>query len=82
MLYFRLGRRGEGQLIFASFSLLVMAGSGVKCSFVSREAISKELVWSLPPMLVMTKRTGRREEKEYCFCYLIRHNKASYLAIK
>lgn len=54
-----MGRRGEGQLIFASFSLLVMAGSGIKCSFVSREAISKELVWSFR-MLVMTEENRKK----------------------
>lgn len=57
-----MGKRGEGQLIFASFSLLVMAGSGIKCSFVSREAISKELVWSFP-MLVMTEEKRKKEGK-------------------
>ena len=57
-----MGKRGEGQLIFASFSLLVMAGSGIKCSFVSMEAISKELVWSFP-MLVMTEEKRKKEGK-------------------
>lgn len=77
-----MGKRGEGQLIFASFSLLVMAGSGIKCSFVSREAISKELVWSFP-MLVMTEEKGKRKEKGILFLlHLIGHNEASYLVIK
>lgn len=60
----RMGKRGEGQLIFASFSLLVMAGSGIKCSFVSREAISKELVWSFP-MLVMTEEKRKKGGKRH-----------------
>lgn len=49
-----MGKRGEGRLIFTSFALLVVAGSGIKCSFVSRKAISKELVWSFL-ILVMTE---------------------------
>lgn len=47
-LYIYMGKRGGGWFIFTSFSLLVMAGSGIKCPFVFREAISKELVWSFP----------------------------------
>lgn len=43
-----MGKRGGGWFTLTSFSLLVMAGSGIKCSFVFRETISKELVWSFP----------------------------------
>lgn len=57
----------------------MVLGSGIKCSFVSREAISKRLVWSFP-LLVMTE----ENEKEFLLLLLhvIRHNKASYLVVK
>lgn len=35
---------GDGSFLLHS----LMAGSGIKCSFVFRETISKELVWSFP----------------------------------
>lgn len=58
----------------------MVLGSGIKCPFVSREAITKRLVWSFP-LLVMT------EENEKGFLLLlllhvIRHNEASYLVVK
>lgn len=49
-----MGKRGKRWFILTSFTLLIMAGSGIKCSFVFREAISKRLVWSFPT-LVMTE---------------------------
>lgn len=61
-----------------------MAGSGIKCSFVSREAISKELVWSFP-MLVTPEEKRKKEGKGILLLlllHLIRHNKASCLVIK
>lgn len=59
-----MGEKSRGRLIFTSFCLLIMAGSGIKCSFVSREAISKRLVWSFP-ILVMI------EENEKGFLLLL-----------
>lgn len=53
-IFLYMGKRGRRWFIFTSFPLLIMAGSGIKRSFVSREAISKRLVWSFP-RLVMTE---------------------------
>lgn len=75
-----MGKRGRGRLIFPASFLLIMAGSRIKCSFVSREAITKRLVWSFR-VLVMTE---ENEKGFLCLLllYLIRHYKASYLVVK
>lgn len=49
-----------------------MAGSGIKCSFVSREAISKELVWSFP--MLVTPEEKRKKEGKRNFVVVVASN--------